>query len=52
MYGDDSENDAEDILGPIIEEFSIKEDVNLKNFKIVQASNTATSLKNKKKAGN
>lgn len=33
MYGDDSEElDQEDILGPIIDEFSIKEDVNLKNF--------------------
>ena len=38
MYGDDSdgEPDAEDILGPIIEEFSIKEDVNIKNFEVIQ----------------
>ena len=27
MYGDDSSDEVEDILGPIIEEFSIKEDV-------------------------
>lgn len=33
MYGDDSsEPDMEDILGPIIEEFSIKDDVNIKVF--------------------
>ena len=36
MYGDDSDDpEQDDILGPIIDEFSIKEDVNLKNFEIV-----------------
>lgn len=35
MYGDDSdENDSDDILGPIIDEFSIKEDVNVQNFMV------------------
>lgn len=35
MYGDDSdEAEVEDILGPIIDEFSIKDDVNIQNFKI------------------
>ena len=43
MYGDDYENEAEDILGSIIEEFSIKEDVNLKNFKIMPATNIGIS---------
>lgn len=39
MYGDDSDDpDMEDILGPIIEEFSIKEDVNIKGFEIGQSS--------------
>ena len=37
MYGDDSDDpDMEDILGPIIEEFSIKDDVNIKSFEIGQ----------------
>ena len=36
MYGDDSDEEleVEDILGPIIEEFSIKADVNLNNFNL------------------
>jgi len=35
MYGDDSDdNDSDDILGPIIDEFSIKEDVNVQNFMV------------------
>ena len=39
MYGDDSDEE-EDILGPIIDEFSIKADVNLQNF-VIQPPQTA-----------
>ena len=35
MYGEDSDPEMEDILGPIIDEFSIKKDVNLKKIEIV-----------------
>ena len=40
MYGDDSDQEPEDILGPIIEEFSIKEDVNLKSFEAPRLGGT------------
>ena len=35
MYGEDSDPEMEDILGPIIDEFSIKKDVNLKKIEVV-----------------
>ena len=51
MYGDDSsELDIDDILNPIIEEFSIKADITLK--KVVEPANhgRGTSKMNKKGA--
>ena len=39
MYGDDSDEE-EDILAPIIDEFSIKADVNLQDF-VIQPPQTA-----------
>ena len=49
MYGDDSDDpDMEDILGPIIDEFSIKEDVNLKNISLDQPMTAKGSTRNKK----
>ena len=51
MYGDDSdENDSDDILGPIIDEFSIKEDVNVQNFMVEQPASGKGTTKNGKKA--
>jgi len=50
MYGDDSdEQEMEDILGPIIEEFSIKDDVNIKNFVVGQPPKNSISHSKKSK---
>ena len=50
MYGDDSDDpDMEDILGPIIEEFSIKDDVNIKGFEVGQPVTKSTTVQQTKK---
>ena len=50
MYGDDSDDpEIEDILGPIIDEFSIKDDVNIKNFEVAQPPKSAASQTKKLK---
>lgn len=49
MYGDDSDDDDQDILEPIIEEFSIKEDVNLQKMPVPVIVQQQAPLKGKKK---
>ena len=52
MYGDDSDDpDMEDILGPIIEEFSIKDDVNIKGFEMGQPAAKTNAQQSKKQKG-
>ena len=45
MYGDDSDPEMEDILGPIIDEFSIKKDVNLKKLEVASAGQQPNNSK-------
>ena len=53
MYGDDSSDlDVSDILDPIIEEFSIKMDVNLKTDPLMTVRNSKNGKKNTVAAGN
>ena len=53
MYGDDSSDlDVSDILDPIIEEFSIKMDVNLKTDPLMTVRNSKNGKKTTVAAGN
>jgi len=51
MYGEDSDPDMEDILGPIIEEFSIKSDVVISAISVVEQPAAPGKASSKSKKG-